>query len=95
MLVTQKVQTILFSVFGLLLIPLIAMQFTIEVNWNFADFFIDAILLFSLAFSIDFIFRKVKSKSHKILIIASFLIAFLLLWAELAVGIFGTPFAGS
>jgi hypothetical protein len=32
---------------------------------------------------------------YRILIIGLILILFLLVWAELAVGIFGTPFAGS
>ena len=61
MLISQKAQTILLSVLGLLLIPLIAMQFTKEVNWTFFDFFVAGGLLFSLAFSVDYIFQKVQN----------------------------------
>lgn len=38
---------------------------------------------------------QVKSLQNSILIYGAVVIAFLLIWAELAVGIFGTPFAGS
>jgi hypothetical protein len=37
----------------------------------------------------------VKKTSHRIILCGLLLLALLLVWAELAVGIFGTPFAGS
>jgi hypothetical protein len=95
MLISQKAQTILLSVLGLLLIPLIAMQFTKEVNWTFLEFFVAGGLLFSLAFSVDYIFQKVQNKTNRLLILFGTLLIFFLLWAELAVGIFGSPLAGS
>ncbi len=86
----------IYSVATLLLsIPLIAMQFTTEVDWSAFDFLIAGILLFSTAFAIDFILRTVKLSGKKFLYIAIIIIVLLLVWAELAVGIFGTPFAGS
>lgn len=39
--------------------------------------------------------NKVSKKNNRLALIAIILIVFLLIWAELAVGIFGTPFAGS
>jgi hypothetical protein len=39
--------------------------------------------------------RKFKSTKQRIFIVGFVLLAFFLVWAELAVGIFGTPFAGS
>jgi hypothetical protein len=39
--------------------------------------------------------RIVKNKTYKILLGGAVLILLLLVWAELAVGIFGTPFAGN
>jgi len=39
--------------------------------------------------------RRIKSIDKRILIIGAIVVLFLLIWAELAVGIFGTPFAGS
>ena len=79
----------------LLLIPLIAMQFTSEVNWEATDFIVMGGLLTVVGLMIELIMRKVKSVNAKTLIIGIVIIAFLLIWAELAVGVFGTPFAGS
>jgi len=79
----------------LLLIPLIAMQFTNEVNWGILDFVVAAILLLAAVFTYEFILRKVKGPKNRTILSVVLLIIFLLIWAELAVGIFGTPFAGS
>ena len=38
---------------------------------------------------------KVKMESKRFLYIAAAVIVLILLWAELAVGIFGSPFAGN
>ena len=82
-------------VFVILLVPLIAMQFTNEVNWGRMDFVVAAALLFGAVAFLELAMRVVKKKSHGIVLIAVFLLTFVLIWAELAVGIFGTPFAGS
>ncbi len=79
---------------AILLIPLIAMQFTDEVNWNLGDFLIGGSLLFALSLLIDVVVRKIKQSPYRFIIIATILVVFILIWAELAVGIFGTPFAG-
>jgi len=44
--------------------------------------------------SIEFILRKVKSGKQRIALVFALIIAFLLIWAELAVGIFNTPIGG-
>ena len=80
---------------GLLSIPLIAMQFTSEVNWSLFDFSIGGVLIFSVAMGIQWIGYKIKNRNHRVLVIIASLIVFLLVWAELAVGIFGSPIAGS
>lgn len=79
----------------LLLIPFIAMQFTNEVNWDIYDFAIMGFLLFGTGLICELVLRKVKSMKNRILICGAVLFVFFLIWAELAVGIFGTPFAGS
>jgi ABC-type cobalt transport system substrate-binding protein len=79
----------------ILLIPLIAMQFTNEVNWAFSDFLVAGGLLFGAGLLVEFVVRKVKQSQYRLLLIMGVIVAFLLLWAELAVGIFGTPLAGS
>lgn len=91
----KRLNIILIIVAILLFIPLIAMQFTNEVNWTFFDFIVMGILLLSTGLLIDFVLRKVTKTNQKILLIIIVVGLFLLVWAELAVGIFGTPFAGS
>ncbi len=79
----------------LLLIPLIAMQFTDEVNWNLLDFVVAGTLLLGTGIMCDFVIRKVSKIEYRVVICAALLLVLLLVWAELAVGIFGTPFSGS
>lgn len=87
---------IILSVVGvLLLIPLIAMQFTNEVDWKLADFIIMGVLLSGTGLLCELVLRKVKRLEYRLLICGALLFALFLVWAELAVGIFGTPFAGS
>ena len=86
---------ILVGILILLAIPAIAMQFSTEVNWSLVDFMVMAILLVGTAFMVELIFRKSKSRYSKLFLLLFLLITFVLIWAELAVGLFGTPFAGS
>jgi len=85
---------ILLTVVLLLLIPLIAMQFTDEVNRSLSDFVVMGILLLGTASMCEFVIRRVKKVKYRIVLVGTVLITFLLIWFELAVGIFGTPFAG-
>lgn len=79
----------------LLLLPLVAMQFTEEVNWTGGDFLVMGGLLLLVALGLDGILRVVKGFRNRIILVGLLLIVFLIVWAELAVGVFGTPFAGS
>ena len=79
----------------LLAIPLIAMQFSNEVDWKLPDFIIAAVLLFGTGLSCELVLRKVTQPKYRIIICAIILTVLFLIWAELAVGLFGTPFAGS
>ncbi|WP_396192144.1 hypothetical protein [Flavobacterium sp.] len=79
----------------LLLIPFVAMQFSNEVNWSVMDFVMAGILLFGTSLVIELVLRKVKSTKHRLLISGIILLLLFLLWAELAVGIFGSPIAGN
>ncbi|MFY7910814.1 MAG: hypothetical protein ACOVO2_14705 [Emticicia sp.] len=88
--------TLIFSVAGLLLLlPLVAMQFTTEVNWSLFDFIVAGVLLFGTGGLIELSLRNIKTLNQRVLIIAGMLLVLFLIWAELAVGIFGTPFAGN
>ena len=86
---------IVLTVVVLLLIPIIAMQFTNEVNWTLFDFVVAGVLLLGTGFICELVIRKVKKTNHRILLCGVILAALLLIWIELAVGIFGTPLAGS
>lgn len=95
--ITQKQKNTLIYVAPLVLlcIPLLGNMFSKEFNWSASDFAIAAALLFGTAFLIDLIQRIVKNKTYKIIICVAIVLLLMLTWAELAVGIFGTPFAGS
>lgn len=84
---------IILMVVILLLIPLISMQFTNEVNWDLFDFILATVLLFTVGFMCEFVIRKVKKSKFRIILIILLLTIFFLIWVELAVGIFGTPLA--
>jgi hypothetical protein len=79
----------------LLLLPLIAMQFDTGVDWKPVDFTIAAVLLYGTGLCCELVLRKVKSVKYRFLICSVILAVLFLVWAELAVGLFGTPLAGS
>jgi len=91
----NRLIAIMLTAAALLSVPLIAMQFTKEVDWSVPDFAIMGVLLFGTGLLCELVLRKVRKAGTRILICGAILLAFFLIWAELAVGIFGTPFAGS
>jgi hypothetical protein len=85
---------IFYSLF-LLLIPLIGMAITDEINWSPFDFIIMGSLLIFLSIGINFVSNRTKNLKNRVLYIGILVLIFMLIWAELAVGVFGTPFAGN
>lgn len=79
---------------ALLLIPLTAMQFSSEVNWSAFDFLIMGLMLSILALTLEFLFRKYHMRKALIWTFVA-IFFFVLLWAEMAVGLFNSPIAGS
>jgi hypothetical protein len=80
---------VLGSIAGLLLlVPLVAMQFTREVNWGTEDFAAMALLLGGLGFAVEIAVVKIRNPALRVAGVALLLAAFLVIWAELAVGIF-------
>lgn len=72
----------------LLLIPAISMQFSSEWNWEATDFIVMGTFIFCTGHLIELVVNKVKVTNHRLVIVAAILLAFLYVWAELAVGIF-------
>jgi uncharacterized membrane protein YoaT (DUF817 family) len=79
---------------GILLIPFFAMQFNDAVNWSAMDFTVMGSMLLFTGFVVILILQKTSLKYRIPLVLATILIL-LLVWVELAVGVFGTPWAGS
>ena len=79
----------------LLLIPYGAMRFTDEVNWTPIDFITAGVLLLGTGLACEFVLRIVKKARYRIVMCAAILFMLFIIWAELAVGIIGTRFAGS
>jgi hypothetical protein len=79
----------------LLLVPFIAMQFTEEVKWTPFDFLVAGGLLSGFGLLIELVLRYVERTNFRIIILFAILTFLILIWLELAVGIFGSPIAGS
>lgn len=94
-LINNRRTIILASIVTILLLPLIGMQFSNEVNWTGSDFLIAGILLPTLGLGIELVFQIAKNKTSRIILVGLILLVGFLIWAELAVGLFGSPFAGS
>jgi hypothetical protein len=94
MIKNKRHQLIIAIVAILLLIPFIAMQFTDEVAWTIFDFALMGGLLLGTGFLFEFAMRKVIHTKHRIFIGIAILAAFQIIWTDLAVGVFGTPFSG-
>ncbi|HBU79045.1 MAG TPA: hypothetical protein DEF18_13170 [Muricauda sp.] len=91
----KRLITILAVALSILSIPLIAMGFTNEVHWSIFDFLVVGILLIGTGLVLEFILRKIKTLRYRIILGIALFAVLLMVWVELAVGIFGTPFAGS
>ena len=92
---TTRLKSFLVGSGALLLVPFVGSQFSQEVHWSGFDYIIAAILLGGTSFLLDFVLTKAKNKQSRWAWGILVLLALALVWAELAVGVFGTPLAGS
>jgi hypothetical protein len=81
---------ILIAVAVLLLIPLIA-----RAPWSRFDFLIAGVLLLGTGLVCELVLRTVRKTGYRIALCVAILIALLIVWAEIAVGLIGTRFAGN
>jgi len=64
-------------------------------NWSLFDFIIASFLFGLLFLGIRGVLRRVKTPWKRRFSLLIVLIIFVLIWGELAVGLFGSPFAGN
>ena len=77
----------------LLLLPLLAMQFTNEVVWDLADFIVAGVLLFGTGLTYKLAARKARktgNTAYKSAVGLALAAAFILIWVNGAVGIIGS-----
>lgn len=72
----------------ILLVPLVAMQFSEEAQWELPDFVIISALLFSAGLAYELIVARLRNSNQRLIVGVAILLAVLYAWAELAVGIF-------
>ena len=74
----------------LLSLPFFAMQFTSEVNWGPEDFIVMGIMLATVCGVIELVVRLSPNLTYRLATFAAIGAAFLIVWANLAVGIVGS-----
>lgn len=72
-----------------LLAPALAMEVTDEVAWGPEDFLAAALLLGLTGLAIEGVVRLVRPGRARMAAVVAVVLGLLLIWAELAVGIFG------
>ena len=74
----------------ILVLPLVAMQFTDEVNWDAADFAFAAILIVGTGTAFELAARRSSNAPYRAAMGFAVVAAFLLVWMNAAVGIIGS-----
>jgi hypothetical protein len=74
----------------LLLLPLVAMQFTNEVNWDETDFIVFGAMLFGACGLYELAARTTPNTAYRAAVGVAIVAAVLLTWMNLAVGIIGS-----
>lgn len=80
---------------SLLLVPMLAQLFSNAIQWSLFDFIVMGVLLLGLATGITLVYKMRTNKNIRRILLLVVLILFFILWAELAVGLFGSPLAGN
>ena len=91
----RSIARVVLATLALLAIPAIAMLLTDEVHWGPGDFLVAGLLLGTTGVLFEFGMRHVRSFKRRAIAGGAIVLALLCVWAELAVGIVGSPFAGS
>jgi hypothetical protein len=72
----------------LLLIPAVAMMYTDAVDWSPLDFMVMGAMLIAVGWAINWSVQYIPNKAVRRVVLALIIGLFLLLWMELAIGLF-------
>jgi hypothetical protein len=89
MTLTKSLTRLALATAGLLLIPLVAMQFTKEVVWTLSDFVIAGVLLFGAGLTYVLVSRLGTNGAYRLGAGVAVAAGLLLVWGNLAVGFIG------
>lgn len=88
--IRQKSTILILGIIAIiLLVPLVAMQVSTNVNWSVGDFVVAAALLLGVGFGCRFILQKNIKTQFKIMACIALVLMLAVVWAEIAVGIIG------
>lgn len=74
-----------------LLIPLLGNRYVEGWNWRLNDFIVAGILIFGVGLLFQLICNKVNNRAHRVILVIALALVLILVWADLAVGIFNIP----
>ncbi|HEX8226679.1 MAG TPA: hypothetical protein VF572_02310 [Candidatus Saccharimonadales bacterium] len=81
---------------GVLSIPLIAMLFSDEVDWNLFDFIVIGAMVSGAGLVYELGVKRIRTPRARLIAGIAVVVGLMLIWAHLAVGIIdNAPFAGS
>ena len=86
----KRLLTIIGIVIGLLMVPLVAMQFTTEVRWDETDFIVAGALLLGTGLAFELAMRKGGNTSYRAGAALGIFTTLVLIWMNLAVGLIGS-----
>src|SRR4051794_6865924 len=75
---------------GLLLLPLVAMHFTKEVNWTVFDFLFAGLLIGGVGLVLEVAVRMTRNPFYRMAVAAALAASFLTIWVNGAVGMIGS-----
>lgn len=92
---SKKIMIYTAIILVLLALPLLAMQFSNAIDWQAGDFAMATVLFVSATLVIEITKRLIPNKTPRRIFMAVGILVIVLIWLELAVGVFNSPIAGS
>ena len=83
----KAILRVLLGVTAILLVPLVAMRFTDEVNWTWFDFAAAATLLIVAGLTYEYAASKTRHPRQKMIVAVAVGIVLFIVWVQLAAGI--------